>query len=429
MTYRHSMSSAMSKVTYDTNQLLDHPDLPSETECAVSFTTLRELDSLKRRPDVKFMAQHAIKGLEFAMSKGMVEVIGAPTKETLNPESPDERIILDCLHAGYKFSTQDIGARVIAKAVGIELAETSIDLDYDIDYTGYIILKGDLAYESMYVGIKEVQYAEFSETFNIALKENQYCIIERIINKDDIWVRKGDGVYRIQQTMKPFRDAGITESPMDSIQMALLDAIVDPTAPLTIVDGRLGTGKTLLSLIGALATVKGQKQFKFYKGIAVTRPNIATDKRYERGFLPGSAEEKDAPWLAGITSNLQLLFERTESDAKDLKATKIFEEFFKIIAMETIQGLSLNGEILLVDEYQLLDRDGILLVLSRIAQGSKVVLIGDTRNQTYHINRGNEGFKLLQPHYGKHKLINFIRLDKVYRSPLAEFVAELMEGN
>ena len=419
----------MSKVVYDTNQLLDHPDLPSEAPCAVSFMALRELDSLKRRPDMKFMAQQAIKGLDFALGNDMVEVLGAPTKETLDPESPDEKIILDCLNAGYAFSTQDIGAKVIAKAVGVDLVGSNIEVDYDIDYTGYIKIKGDLNYESTYTSLKEMQLEEFQETLDVKLKENQYCIIDRVVEQNDIWVRKGNGVYRISQTMKPYRDAGITDDPLDSVQMALLDAIFDPSAPLTIVDGKLGTGKTLVSLMAALAVTRGQKRYQFYHKIAVTRPNIATDKRFERGFLPGSAEEKDAPWLAGISSNLQFLFEKTQKDAFDQEASKIFTEHFEIVAMETIQGLSLNGKILLVDEFQLLDRDGLLLVLGRIAQGAKVVLIGDTRNQTYHLNRGNEGFKLLQPYYGKHPLMNMIRLDKVYRSPLAEFVAQLMEDN
>ena len=419
----------MSKVVYDTNQLLDHPDLPSEAPCAVSFMTLRELDSLKRRPDMKFMAQQAIKGLNFALEKGMVEVLGAPDKASLNPASPDEKIILDCLNAGYSFSTQDIGAKVIAKSVGVPVVGSDIEVDYDTEYSGYIECEGDVEYESYFTPIKELQLEEFQEILDVKLKENQYCIVNRVVGDPDIWVRKGNGAYKVLQTMKPYKMAGITDTPLDAVQMALLDSIFDPTVPLTIVDGKLGTGKTLISLMGALATVKGQKSYQFYNKIAVTRPNIATDKRFERGFLPGSAEEKDAPWLAGISSNLQFLFEKTQKAALEEEASKVFSEYFEIVAMETIQGLSLNGKILLVDEFQLLDRDGLLLVLGRIAQGAKVVLIGDTRNQTYHLNRGNEGFKLLQPYYGKHPLMNMIRLDKVYRSPLAEFVAQLMEDN
>ena len=416
-------------VVYDTNVLLDYPDIVLEGKCAVSFTTLRELDSLKRRPDLKFMAQQAIKSLEQAMLQDLVEVLGAPTLETLNPESPDERIILDTIAAGYSFSSQDIGANVIAEALGLETTKRTSQTNYDKDYTGYVTLKGDLNYESRYVATKEMQKIEFEEVFQVHLRENQYIIIDRVVEKDDVWVCKGDVVSRISQTMKPYKSAGIMDTPLDSIQMAALDAIFDVDIPLTIIDGKLGTGKTLLSLMAAYARVNGQHQLKAYNNVSITRPNITTDHRFERGFLPGEARDKDLPWVAGITSNLKYLFEKNDKQRNDNAGTKIFEEHFEIIPLETIQGLSLNNSILLVDEFQLLDRDGLLLVLGRIAEGSKVVLIGDTRSQTYHINRGSEGFKLLQPHYGEQELINFIRLDNVYRSKLAEFVAELMESN
>ena len=137
----------MTKVVYDTNVLLDFPDIVLEQPCAVSFETLRELDSLKRRPDLKFMAQAAIKSLKQALTVNNVEVLGAPTKESLDPESPDERIILDCLEAGYVFASQDVGANVIAEAVGLRTADKESESNYDKDYTGYIILEGDINYE------------------------------------------------------------------------------------------------------------------------------------------------------------------------------------------------------------------------------------------------------------------------------------------
>ena len=413
---------------FDTNVLLDYPDIVLEGKSAVSFMTLRELDKLKRNPDLKFMAQQAIKSLQHAMSLGLLEVLGAPTKESLNPESPDERIILDCMEAGYDFSSQDIGANVIAEAVGLTTTKSMSEPNYDRNYTGYTTIEGDVTYESKYVAIKEMQLLEFEEIFQVSLKENQYAIVDRVVEKDDVWVRKGDKVERITQSMKPYRDARIVDSPLDSIQMAALDAVFDDEVPLTIIDGKLGTGKTLLSLMAALARTDGYKSLKRYDTISVTRPNITTDVRFRRGFLPGEAADKDMPWVAGITSNLKFLFEKKnkKKSPDDKTGAEVFDEFFDIIPLETIQGLSLTNSILIVDEFQLLDRDGLLLVLGRIAEGSKVVLVGDTRAQTYHLNRGNEGFKLLQPHYGAQPLINFIRLDNVYRSKLAEFVATLM---
>ena len=66
-------------------------------------------------------------------------------------------------------------------------------------------------------------------------------------------------------------------------------------------------------------------------------------------------------------------------------------------------------------------------MLSRIAQGAKIVLVGDTHGQTYGINRSNEGFKTLYKYLGKDKVMNYIKLENIYRSELSEFVDKVFK--
>ena len=87
----------------------------------------------------------------------------------------------------------------------------------------------------------------------------------------------------------------------------------------------------------------------------------------------------------------------------------------------------IHDSILIVDEWQLLSNDDAKLVISRIAQGSKIVLVGDTAGQTYGMNRANEGFKALYKYLGKAPEFNYIKLDNVYRSRLARFVAQVYQ--
>ena len=193
------------------------------------------------------------------------------------------------------------------------------------------------------------------------------------------------------------------------------------------------TGKTLLTLMAALAATRGEKRYQFYDKILVTKPPVSINRNMYTGFKPGTSEEKMSGHLGGIKSNLKFLLDKkTEKKLKPgekevLESEKAWDDFFGIVEIDEIQGTSLHNTILLVDEYQLMDTDTLKLVLSRISENSKVVLIGDTAGQTYGQNRGNEGFKVLYKHLGKSPEFNFIRMDNIYRSKLATFVSDIFD--
>jgi len=412
------------KVVIDTNILLDNPEVLLDKSIipVIPYTVLSELDGLKRNIDLKRSAQSAIKLIYDGMKNGDIEVPGVPTAVTTN----DEKIVKSAKKLNVPLMTDDIGARAVALARHVEVIDT-LDENIDYNYTGYQIVKGDLNYEQDMVQIKELMCEEVVHKFGVKLKENEYLIIDRLIDKDDIWIKHGKSVKRISQSMKPYKDAGVMDTPLDSIQMCALDAVFDPEVPLTVIDGKLGTGKTMLTLMSALACTKGQNRYKFYDKVLVTRPPVSTNKTLQLGFLPGSLEEKMGDWIGGIRSNLKFLLEKNEKDKREEKATATFTEYFEMINIDSIQGTSLHHTILLVDEYQLLDTDTLKLVLSRISEGSKVVLIGDTQGQTYGVNRANEGFKTLYKHLGTAPEFNYIKLENIYRSKLAKFVEAIFE--
>ena len=412
------------KVVLDTNVLIDNPEAVLKySEVILPYTVLSELDNHKRNPDLKRSAQAAIKAIKVAIHRGTLTVVDLPK----NLETPDERIVKACVDNDATFITQDIGASVIATANKVTLGEEDIDTDINYDYLGYSFSSSDMDsdYISEWKHLKEVMPIEFKDKFGITLRENQYFIVTRSGYSSDIWKQQKDRIVRISQSSKPLRSAGIMDVPLDSIQQCAIDAVMDPLVPLTVLDGTLGTGKTILSLMGALATTSGQKNFKYYKKILVTRPPVSTDKKLEIGFLPGTLEDKLGSWVGGVKSNLKFLYEKDLEKAVKKVADDIFDEHFEMINLESIQGVSLHEVILIVDEYQLLNTDTLKLVLSRIAQGAKVVLVGDTQGQTYGINRSNEGFKTLYRHLGKSPVMNFIKLENIYRSELSEFVDEV----
>ena len=177
----------MTKISVDTNILINDSSILFDTtkEFVISFTVLRELDKLKRNPDLKRSAQIAIKNVKALLLAGKLEILNVPTKESLG-DSPDELILLDTLVAGASFLSEDINATVIATALNIPLSDVDAEADTDYGYKGYITIEGGINYDQNYVQVKELPLDEFNEIFGVSLKENQYCIISRIGNKNDI---------------------------------------------------------------------------------------------------------------------------------------------------------------------------------------------------------------------------------------------------
>lgn len=188
--------------------------------------------------------------------------------------------------------------------------------------------------------------------------------------------------------------------------------------------------------MGSLAaTAGGVRDRKYYK-ILVTKPPVSINKSLYTGFKPGDREDKMSGHLGGLKSNLRFLLDkrtprqerRKETrELEELESTKIWDSYFEVREIDEIQGESIHESIFLVDEWQLLDADSVKLILSRIAMGSKIILMGDTQGQTYGMNRANEGFKILYKHLGKAPEMAFIKLENIYRSELAKFVEHIFE--
>lgn len=430
------MSNSSKKISLDTNILINSPQVvfDNEREFVISFTVLRELDKLKRNPDLKRAAQQAIRNIKSQLLSKRIEILNIPTLKELG-ESPDEQIIRDTLTANSHFLTEDINASVIAASLGITLSDFEAEDDIDYDYTGYKIVPINDIYIQELRTIKEMQIDEFEHFMSTVLKLNEYCIVDDGTELPDIWKNSKGTVKRISQKMSPYTAAGVKGvQPMDPIQMCVLDAVLDNTCPLTVIDGILGTGKTMLTLMSALATVQGEKRYKFYEQIYVTTSPESVNRNLYTGYKPGETSQKLSGHLGGFKSNLKFLLDPNRVNSRKAKpvdpdailpSDEAWDKHFTIVEIDEIQGTSLHHSILLVDEYQKLNTDSLKLILSRIAEGSKVVLMGDTQGQVYGLNRANEGFKTLYKHLGTADEFNFIKLENIYRSELAKFVEHI----
>lgn len=422
------------KVLLDTNILLSNPEVLDEEgneKYVICLTTLREIDKLKRKPELNYAARNAIKAI-----KRNIKQITIDTNEKLDTNSltNDEKIVIAAKNNGYAFRTEDIGAAVIAELEGVEVDEDKTEEEiYDVNYKGYKEknITDDAVWNLLYHSDKID--SDLVTSFTKKLSINQYIILFNKGNKEEYVIMyknfQGDGcVVPLKKYKKLIKSVDIEVEPLDAYQWIAVDCVLNPN-PITIIEGVLGTGKTLLAIIGALMQTKtNDSLFKRYSKIKVTKPPIPIDKRYQMGYLPGDLENKMAPWLLSFKSNLEFLYETNQENIESKKSDEIFSKYFFPVSLEHIQGASIHNSIVIIDEYQLLDVAMLKQLLSRIATGSKIILVGDTEGQTYNINRGNEGFKVLKKHMKNQKLLNFVKLENIYRSDLAKFVESIFRN-
>ena len=144
--------------------------------------------------------------------------------------------------------------------------------------------------------------------------------------------------------------------------LALNDHDMNPV----IAYGSAGTGKTWGACKAAVDWLdKGKKQ-----RVIGIRPNVSFAEK--NGFLPGSEQEKNAPWVRPIQQNLAshgMSYKEQECAIKNHRL-----EFFPL---EHIQGLTFDNAFILVDEAQNMTFDQLKGLITRTGKWSKVVLCGD----------------------------------------------------
>jgi PhoH-like ATPase len=421
------------RVVLDTNVILDNPQvvLRNDVQIVLPYVVLAELDKLKRDQDLRFSAQMAIKNIKQGFLDKRIEILNIPDTETTN----DEKIVATAKDSDCELWTGDVGASVIALTKNVPLFDESyIDSDYDADYCGYS--EWGIESEIYYNFINKTnifQVPEIEELTPIKAVINEYVRVfplDGSANYKILRKRVNDYIH-VSESKKLFSKLSALGDPtakhaldfdfLDPEQAMAFDAVFNSDTPLAVICGKIGSGKTLLSTIAALARVEGSNTNRLYSKILVTRPNRPISKAYEIGFLPGDENAKLKSWLSGFTSNLEFLFEKNLKDVEEKKAELIFQKYFKPIAIESAQGASWHDCIFLIDEGQLLEEVALKQLMSRLSTGSKCVIIMDP-DQTYGANRGHEGFKKLLPKCKGNELISFVKLKNIQRSPLTKLV-------
>lgn len=243
-------------------------------------------------------------------------------------------------------------------------------------------------------------------------------------NKSLIW-KRGDA----ETEVVPSRPFGVQGK--NAEQSYFASALMNPEIPVVTCLGKAGSGKTFLAIAAAMQHIEDKKADE----ILIMRPMSETG-RWKMGALPGDINEKMGPFLQGYHDNMEQLFNlknrsRGLDGAKTKGATMDFlaEKFpTRIMPLQYIRGASWVNKIVVVDEAQVLNKEEILAIGSRVGEGTKLVLLGDLKQRDGQIAEKDSGLKYFIEHTQDSPLVYHCNLIKCQRSAVADLFINVMDG-
>lgn len=282
--------------------------------------------------------------------------------------------------------TKDILVRLKAQMLGIE-AQDFINEQVSLleqQYTGrnecYVPDEIMSSFKRKGICIEDAYIYENNEKKLISPVINEFYILHSETNTKKTLLARFDGSKLVALNYDKKQPFGI--KPKNLGQHFLQEALMESAkkVPLVIIKGTAGTAKTFYSLAVGLEKTLDSKD-KEYRRILITRPNVQFDE--DIGFLPGSEQEKIAPFLRPIIDNLEILMEnyngkqyKDEVERKS-KIDMLFESTICAEAMNFIRGRTLTHTYLIIDEAQNLTPKQAKGIITRVGEGTKVILLGD----------------------------------------------------
>ena len=188
---------------------------------------------------------------------------------------------------------------------------------------------------------------------------------------------------------------------------------------INIITGPAGSGKTLLSIAYGLHAVMEEKR---YDKIIIARstPPMAE----EIGFLPGSEEEKMAPWLAAFDDNLEFLHGQDESPFGSIEYIKE-KANIQFKSLNFMRGRSFNNAYIIIDEAQGLTQFQLKSIITRVGVNSKIVVLGNLAQiDNKYITPLTSGLTYIVDKFKDFEHAGIMHVNGIERSRLAAFAEE-----
>lgn len=436
----------------DTNVLLHDPQAIfafDDNEVIIPAIVLEEIDSKKRLADELGRNARSVSRLLDGMREqghlheGIVLRNGGLLKVELNHRSfvrvqemfgemtNDNRILAVALN--YDMEEQDKGSNVrtvlVSKDVLVRIKADVLGLeaqDYLSDrtvsatdlYAGYSTLHVhpsviDEFYTYRFLSVKSLQ-------LSMKLFPHEFIILrdEMGTSKSALLKVSQDGVRLEPLYLSNDAVWGITAR--NAQQRMALELLLNDDIPLVTLTGKAGTGKTLLALAAGLLKVEDEHK---YKKLLIARPVVPMGK--DIGYLPGEKEEKLRPWMQPIYDNLEYLFDTKKSG--DIDKILMGLGSIQVEALTYIRGRSIPGQFIIIDEAQNLTKHEVKTIVSRVGEGSKIVLMGDPEQIDHpYLDSISNGLTHIVERFKGESSSGHITLEKGERSKLAQLAADLL---
>jgi PhoH-like ATPase len=407
-----------------------------EHEVVLPVVVISELEAKRAHPELGYFARQALRLLDDLRIKhgrldqplpvgdagGTVRVELNHTDASALPAGfrldrggdNDNRILavarnLATEGASVTLVSKDLPMRVKASAVGLAAEEYRGTGTVESGFTGMaeIAVPGDVVDALFDSDGEAVDLAEARELpchTGLVLVSERGSALARVTPEKQIRVVRGD------------RDAfGLHGRSAE--QRIALDLLLDPDVGIISLGGRAGTGKSALALCAGLEAVMERRQ---HRKVVVFRPLYAVGGQ-ELGYLPGTEAEKMNPWAQAVFDTLGALI------TSDVVDEVMDRGMLEVLPLTHIRGRSLHDAFVIVDEAQSLERNVLLTVLSRVGQGSRVVLTHDVaQRDNLRVGRHDGVAAVIEALKG-HPLFAHVTLTRSERSPIAALVTELLE--
>ncbi|MDH6579101.1 PhoH family protein [Kitasatospora sp. MAP5-34] len=423
----------------DTSVLLADPLAMTrfeEHEVVLPVVVVTELEAKRHHPELGYFARQALRLLDdYRVRHGRLDEpipvgeVGGSIRVELNHSDTS------LLPAGYRLGGGEADTRILAvarnlQAEGYDVTVVSKDLPMRIKASAVGLLaeeyRAELAITSGWTGMSELDVA--GDQVDALFAGGHDAAVE-IDGAADLPVHTGlvltsergralgrvagDGRVRL---VRGDREAfGLRGRSAE--QRVALDLLLDPEVGIVSMGGRAGTGKSALALCAGLEAVLERQQ---HRKVMVFRPLYAVGGQ-ELGYLPGSESEKMSPWAQAVFDTLSAV------TTPDVIEEVISRGMLEVLPLTHIRGRSLHDAFVIVDEAQSLERNVLLTVLSRIGQGSRVVLTHDVaQRDNLRVGRYDGVVAVVEKLKG-HPLFAHITLTRSERSPIAALVTEMLE--
>lgn len=315
--------------------------------------------------------------------------------------------------------SKDTLVRVKADAIGLISEDFLSDrvIENDHIYTGIIELYMNVELLNRYYEKGELPLSEIT---NHPYYPNQFLIMKDALGSSS------SAIGMVEKTGKKVKKLifeydhiwGI--KPRNVQQTMAIELLLRKDLQLITLIGKAGTGKTLLALAAGLMQTEDLRE---YKKLLVARPIVPVGK--DLGFLPGEKEEKLRPWMQPIYDNLEYLFNTKKPG--ELDAILAGMGSIEVEALTYIRGRSIPDQFIIIDEAQNLTKHEVKTILTRVGEGSKIVLMGDPEQIDHpYLDAYNNGLTYVVEKFKDQSIAGHIKLVKGERSGLAQLAADLL---